>query len=401
MKIKIYILALIAGTLMACNSEDGHSEKAEEYEEHGAEGVVVLNKKQREALNLELGSFQNRNLTTVVKINGELTVPPSAKADITAMIGGFVKEILVFHGDKVTKGQTLAILEHPDYISLQENFLISASKLKYLEQEYNRQKKLYENNVGAGKDYEQIKSKLSVERARYESLRLRLKLLNLSPEKVIGGVISNTIKIVSPIKGYINDIDIKVGTYVDSKDKLFEVTDNSALHADFVVYENDVHLVSDGQKIHFNVSNKPGEDIEAKVFAIGKEFEPNTRAIHIHADIIGTHTGLIPRMYITGHLHTDENYTNTLPNDAIVTEGTKSYIFILVNNESDDHDHSNMEAEDEHMSFKMVEVITGRKDDRFTEVFLINSLPEDTQVVTVGAYYLLSDLNKEETEHSH
>ena len=39
-------------------------------------------------------------------------------ADVTAIIGGNVKEIKVFHGDKVNKGQVLAILEHPDYIVL-------------------------------------------------------------------------------------------------------------------------------------------------------------------------------------------------------------------------------------------------------------------------------------------
>jgi len=382
--------------------------------------VVVLNEKQQEALKLKLGTFQMRNLTTVVKTNGQLNVAPESSAEVTAIIGGNVKVIKVFHGDKVRKGQVLTVLEHPDYISLQEDFSVMAHKLEFLEKEYERQKKLFENNVGAGKDYQQVKSEYNTAKARYQGLKSRLQLLNLSPEKVTEGIISNTINIVSPINGYVNEIKIKVGTYVDAKDKLFEITDNSAIHADFMIYEKDVHLVKEGQKIHFTVSNRPGEELTANIFAIGKEFESNTRAVHIHANINEKTTGLIPGMYISGHLHTDEKYTRTLPNDAIVSEGTKSYIFILDESEeseddhgeSDEHDleskgeedhegHNHAEESVPEKAFKMVEVITGQKDDGFTEIHLLNPLPDNTQVVMNAAYYLLADMKKEETEHEH
>ena len=49
----------------------------------------------------------------------------------------------------------------------------------------------------------------------------------------------------------------------------------------------------------------------------------------------------------------------------------------------------------------MVEVIPGLKDEGYTEIRLINPLPENTQVVMNAAYYLLADMKKEETEHEH
>ncbi len=401
MKTKIVTAIIAFATLMSCNSEKTENHEGEGHEEHGQEGVVVLNEKQQEALELKLGTFQMRNLTTVVKTNGQLNVAPESSAEVTAIIGGNVKKIKVFHGDKVRKGQVLAVLEHPDYITLQEDFSAMANKLEFLGQEYDRQKKLFENNVGAGKDYQQVKSEYNTAKSRYQGLKSRLLLLNLSPEEVKKGIISNTINIVSPINGYVNQIKIKVGTYVDAKDKLFEITDNNAIHADFMIYEKDVHLLRDGQKIHFTVSNRPGEELTATIFAIGKEFEPNTRSVHIHANINEKTTGLVPGMYISGHLHTDEKYTRTLPNDAIVNEGTKSFIFILDKDaQSGEHDHG--EGDGGHKkTFKMTEMITGQKDDGFTEVKLIDPLPEDTKVVMNAAYYLLADMKKEETEHEH
>jgi cobalt-zinc-cadmium efflux system membrane fusion protein len=223
-----------------------------------------------------------------------------------------------------------------------------------------------------------------------------LQLLDLSPEKIKKGSISNTVSIYAPIKGYINKINVKIGSFADAKNKLFEITDNSAIHADFMVYEKDVHLLKDGQKIHFTVSSLPGLELTATIFAIGKEFEPNTRAVHIHATIDGKVSGLIPGMYISGHLHTDETYAPSLPNNAIVKEGTKSFIFILDNGALENHTEQES-ASDAMMAFRKLEIMTGRKDDGYTEVKLIAPLAEDTQIVLNAAYYLLADLDKDET----
>lgn len=410
MKTKIIILSTLIATisLISCNSgESEKSEHGEEHEEHGQEGVVFLNEKQQDALDLKLGSFEMRNLTTVVKTNGQLAVSPSDIADITAVVGGNVKYIKVFDGDKVRKGQTLAVLEHPDYITLQEDFAEKANNLIFLEQEYKRQKELFDNNVGAGKDFQKAKAEYNTAKAKYEGLKLRLRLLNISSEKVLEGKISGTVNITTPINGYVNEINIKKGTYVDSKTKLFEITNNNKIHADFLIYEKDVHLVKKGQTVHFTVSNKPEEEFTAEVFAIGKEFDPNIRAVNIHTKINGDVSKLIPGMYISGHLHTDKRLTKTLPNDAIVSEGTKSYIFILDETTKPEHREHGDENEDEHAeeehikAFKMTEVITGQNDDGYTEIKLIEDLPENIKIVLNAAYYLLADMKKEENEHEH
>ncbi len=425
MKITGILFLVATVTLLSCSNSHKPAD-AEVPEEHD-EGIVFLNTLQRKALDLQLGPFSMRNLTTNVKINGQLEVPPSSSAEVTAVMGGNVKEIRVFQGDKVQKGQVLATLQHPDYIALQEEFAEMANKLEFLEMEYERQKELFDNNVGAGRNFQQVKSEYNSAKVRYQGLKSRLELLHLSPEKVKEGEISNTVVVVSPINGYVNRVNIKVGSYVGDRDILFEMTDNSDIHADFMVYEKDVHLLKEGQKIHFTVANLPGKELPATIFAIGKEFEPNARAIHIHANIDEPVSGLIPGMYITGHIHTDEHYTLTLPNDAVVKEGTRSYIFVLDREATGEEHHyeeaGGKESPDKHskydhaegartaevrdhdnqdvMAFRMTEVVTGLQDEGYTEIKLLNPLSEETQVVLNAAYYLLADMNKKETEHEH
>ncbi len=400
MKTKIFITIFAIIALVSCNNSSIQKGENEEQHEH-EEGVVELSKKQEKALNLELGKVQERNLTTVVKINGELSVSPSSSANITAIVGGNIKKINVFQGDKVKKGQQLVVLEHPDYIAMQEDFAVIAHNLDFLEQEYKRQKQLYEKNVGSGKDFQKAKADYNTAKAKYEGLKSRLQLLNLSPEKVKQGKISNTVNILSPINGYVSEVNIKVGTYVDAKDVILEITDNSDLHADFKVYEKDVHLIRKGQKIHFTVANNPDKEYTANVFAIGKEFEKKSRAISIHSRINETADDLIPGMYITGHLHADKKHTQALPNQAIIKKGVKSFVFIL-----DDDEHSETKQNANHESeekdrFKMIEVITGVSDAGYTEVHFVDEIDKNTLIVQNVAYYLLAEMGKEETEHSH
>lgn len=407
MKIRIFLLIALLATLSSCGESKKNKPEAE-HEHEEAENVVSLNKEQRDALNLKLGTFSMRNITNRIKINGQLEVPPAASAEVTAIIGGNVKSINVFYGDKVKKGQVLAILEHPDYISLQEDFAQTNSQLSFLKQELDRQKELFDNQVGSGKNFQQVKSEYNTANAKYEGLKARLRMLNLSPDDILQGNISGSIAIVSPINGYINDVNIKLGTYVDAKDKLFNITDNSEIHADFMVYENDVHLLREGQQIALTVANRPNEELQATIFAIGKEFEPNSRAVYIHAKLNSNSEGLIPGMYASGYIHTNENKVATLPNDAVVTDGSKSYIFIL-NEEGEEHheggeeehEEANHETHADKQQFKMIEVITGIQEENYTEIKLLQNLPENTSIVLNSAYYLLADLGKEETEHEH
>jgi cobalt-zinc-cadmium efflux system membrane fusion protein len=420
MKTKLIISIIAVSLLFSCNSGSEKSSEHDEHEHEGAEGVVVLNERQQEAINIKLGSVQMRNLTTVVKVNGQLAVPPASSADITAIIGGNVKSINVFQGDKVKKGQVLAVLEHPDYIAIQEDFAEVAGRLDFLKQEFERQKELFENSVGSGRDFQKSKAEYSTAKARYAGIKAPLQLLNISPEGVTDGNIVSSVKILSPINGYVNQVNIKVGTYVDAKDKMFTVTDNSTIHADFMVYEKDVSLVKTGQKIHFSVSNRLEEEFTATLFAVGKEFDSNTRSVHIHANIIDDVSNLIPGMYISGHLHTDNRSVPTLPNDAIVVEGTKSYIFVETEmeeeHEEEGHMHGESEFEESHhdegeheeghidehsKAFKLTEVITGQQDDGYTQITPVNPLPENSKIVLNAAYYLIADLKKEETEHEH
>ena len=253
-----------------------------------------------------------------------------------------------------------------------------------MEKEYERQQKLYEEQVSSGKTYQKTQADYYMLKGTVLNLEAKLKLLHLDPSKIAHGTIYEKVPVLSPIDGYVEKVEIMTGQYVEPQKPMFEVVNNDRIHADLMVFEKDVYKVKEGQKVVFTVESLPGEPMTATIFAVGKSFEQNPKAVHIHANIDNKRGVLIPGMYITGRIATNNELVDALPEKAIVNEGGKSYIFTA-------------EKEGDGWLFTPLEIISGQKEDGWIEINLLSPLDSDTKVAWNGAYYLLSEMKKDET----
>lgn len=367
------------------HSEDGHNEEESGHEKE--EGVVEISTKQAETIGLEMSPLEQRSLGNTIKVTGQLELFPQDRANIGPFVGGNVRSINVIEGDKVGKGQILAYLEHPDIISIQQEFQEKNDELVFLKQDFERKKTLYDKGVSSGKEFQMAQSKFRSTTSSVNALNSKLRLLGLNPSKIAEGQIYSAVPITTPISGYVDDVMINLGDYIAPQTKMFTVSDNSEIHADFKVYEKDIHKVKLGQQIYFTVASKPDEILKAKIHAIGKTFETDPKALHVHADVHNVDKDLLPGMYVEGRIIQDEKMVFAVPEDAIVKDGEQSFIFIL------DEDS---EKEENKMKFKMIPVNIGITDLGFVEINLPVDVPKDVKVVTKGAYILSSEMIKGE-----
>jgi len=114
---------------------------------------------------------------------------------------------------------------------------------------------------------------------------------------------------------------------------------------------------------------------------VGKSFEQNPKAVHVHAEIENKKGLLISGMYITGRIATGEDYAFALPEGAIVNEDGKQVIFIS-------------EQEGDNWKFEPVEILTGQQEDGIVEIKLLSPLKNGSLVAMNNAYYLLSEMKK-------
>ena len=395
MKKNIILYSIFCFLLAACG-DDGHTGDEHghghehEGEEHGEE--IHISEDQFKALDLKVDTLPKRNLGSYVEANGELEVPPQNQAEVTAVIGANVKSIKVIEGEKVKKGQVLAYLTHPDLITLQTDYITNWNDLQYLQQEYERQEKLYEDKITSGKDFQKLKSDYNSKTGVVNGLEAQLNLIGISVKNLQENKVSQTVAVRSPIDGYVRLVEVKVGQYVNPETSMFEIINNEHVHADLMVFESDVHKVKEGQKVEFSVESLANKLLTATIYSVGQSFESEPKAVHVHAEIDNKEGHLIPGMYVRGRIIVEDYNSYALPEEAVMREGEQYFIFKAV--KETDHGETVW-------AFEPIEVAVGVIDNGWVEIKLFNPLEDGTILAWNNAYSLMAEMKKGEAEHNH
>ena len=344
--------------------------------------IVQLNEAQFNSSEIAIGKPVKINLGESLSVNGKLDVPPQSHVSISAPLGGFVKYTEVLEGMKINKGQVLVTLEHPDYIQLQQDYLESTNQLKFLEDEYNRQVELAKENINASKTLQRSHAEFQTAKVKTEGLRLKLDLVNITPEEIAHGKITDLVKVVAPISGYITRVNINTGKYVGPTDVMMTLVNTNHLHAEAMVYEKDIIKVKNGQAMDFTLVNQI-EKHKATVFLVGKEVDDH-RMVRVHCHLENETVDLLPGMYFTGHISLGETMRYAVPESSVIQFENNSYAFRVV--------------DESKKVYEMIPVKVGINKNGFLEIHFSELIDENSILVTKGAYDLLSLLKNTEEE---
>ena len=379
---KTLALLFIAVLFASCGSKTEETKQEEHHEEEAS--VVELTPEQVKIINLKLGKIEMKDLSGAIKVNGMLDVPPQNLVSISAPMGGFVKSTELLQGMKVSKGQAIVVMQHPDYIQMQQDFLESKSQLDYLELEYKRQQELSKDNVNSQKTLQQAKSQYESMLAKNAGLKAKLMMLGINGDKLTSQTIQNTISINSPISGYVTHVNVNIGMYVNPTDVMFKIVDTEHLHAELTVFEKDVPKIKIGQKVRFTLANETDERT-ATVYLIGREISED-RTVRIHCHLDKEDLDLLPGMYLKAYVEAGTQSLPAIPNEAIVNFEGKNFIFV---------------TEKEANHFKMLEVTKGISELGFTEVEMKEGLNDESLIVINGAYDILAKIKNSEEDEGH
>ncbi|MFK5891165.1 MAG: efflux RND transporter periplasmic adaptor subunit [Flavobacteriaceae bacterium] len=376
------LLITVNCTENTTQTKDKHDEKKAPHEEES--NKVSLQQKQLDVMEIKLGKIKYVNLGKTLKVNGQLELPPQRKASVSAIVGGRVKSVAVIEGDYVIKGQVLARLNNPEFIAMQRDYLSAKSKITFLEKNYLRKKSLFKDGITSAKSFQEAEAVFNQAKLVLNATEENLKLIGLDIALIEKGEIVSTVPIVSPINGNVQKIDINIGKFVSPEQEMFDIVDNAHLHIGLKVFEKDIDKVKVGQKVLFALTTKPEKIYEGDIFALGSAFEMDTRAVKVHAKIVGEHKGLLSGMFVEARIITDNKKVSALPEGAFVSEKGLDYIFIQRKKTKDN------------IEFEKIQVNKGVSDLGYSEVVFINKIPINTVVVVKGAYYVNSETQKSE-----
>ena len=367
MKLIIYIL--FASILLAGCSQ---TQPAEETENILANNLVSLTAIQMKNAAVTVSKMELKSISSILKVNGKIDVPPQNVVSISIPLGGYLKSTKLLPGMHLNKGEVIAVIEDQQYIQLQQDYLTAKVKINYLEKEFQRQKELNESQASSNKVYQQVEADYRSQKVLITALSQKLALVGINPKSISENNITRSINVYSPINGYVSLVNVNIGKYVSPTDILFELINPKDIHLALTIFEKDIEKLFIGQQLEAYTNYQPDNKHLCEIILIGRDLSSNgTTEVHCHFENFDKK--LIPGTYMNAEIKVKNKQVLTLPTDAIVRFEGKQYVFIKKNKNE----------------FEMVEVKLGDSENGFTEIIDQKNNLEAENFVTKGAYSLL------------
>lgn len=374
---KSFIIYLLLFSVIACKN---NKEEANTSKETLATNEVVLTAIQQQNAKLEIGTLQQKDIATTLKVNGRIDVPPQNLVSVSAPLGGYLKDTKLLPGMHISKGEVIATLEDQQFIQLQQDYLTTKSKLYFAEKEYERQKEMNASLASSTKNVTLADAEVRMNKILLSGLSEKLKLIHLNPAKVSENNISKNVNIYSPINGYVSKVNVNIGKYVAPTDVLFELINPLDIHLNLHVFEKDVAQLFIGQKLVAITNTNPNKKFTCEIILISKNIsQDGTTEVHCHFE--NYDKNLLPGMYMNAELDIKSSAGFALPETAIVNYEGKQYAYEVIDN----------------LKYAMVEIIAGARSDGFVEVKNYQQL-QNKKLVLNGAYTLLMKMKNVEEE---
>ncbi|NBP75406.1 MAG: efflux RND transporter periplasmic adaptor subunit, partial [Crocinitomicaceae bacterium] len=290
----IIIISLAFVILSSCENKQA---KNKERVETSTENIVELTDSQLRNSTIEIGKIEQKTISSLLKVNGKIDVPPQNMVSISVPLGGYLKSTKLLEGMHISKGEIIAVMEDQQYIQLQQDYLTAKAHFSYLEKEFQRQKELNESKASSDKVFENAQAEYLTQKILIKSLSEKLKLISINPDNLNENKISRSINIYSPIDGFVSSIKMNIGKYVSPSDVLFELVNPVDIHLALTVFEKDLDKLFIGQKIIAYNNYDYNKKFNCEIIFIGKYISAE-RAVIVHCHFEQYDKTLIPGMYM-------------------------------------------------------------------------------------------------------
>ena len=273
-------------------------------------------------LNPEIYLFQDAQKVQVpvdIKVPGRLAFNAEKSKVLSARAPGRVERIFAFDGAPVSIGSPIVELYSPEFMSAQQEYFLSSKTAKVLESSQT------------------MTDLLGDARITQEAAANRMRTLGASDADIktieSSGKTLNHLIMRSPLNGVVVKRSVEPGSALNSGDVIATLADPKQLWFLGNVFEQDVRLISPGQKLVLQVEAYPDKEFVAYANYIAPTIDPQTRALLIRAEIENTDGLLRPDMFATAKLTTGMADAIVVPQTAIVRIREMRYVIIKVGEE--------------------------------------------------------------------
>jgi RND family efflux transporter MFP subunit len=265
----------------------------------------------------------------VVQANAYRSTP------VVSVVGGRVIGVAAEAGQSVRKGQTVAVVFSDELAMAQSKYLSAQAELEEHHKHHHRTAELVEIGAASREEFEQSASMLKKAEAEVASLRQRLLLLGLAPQRVEAlrspSQISSEVALAAPVSGTVVSRAVNPGEVVEANKELMRVADLSSVWVVAQVFERDLARVRTGSGASVTSDAYPGRVLRGRVRLVDPQLEPSTRTAQVRVEIANPSQALKLGMFVNvafGALGTSESTAPTVPASAVQNINGRTFVFL-------------------------------------------------------------------------
>lgn len=363
--------------------EEEHNQEHEDQHldhEHDTEGFVTVEGEWEELIGLETALAREMPIELLISVPGQIIPNQNQVALISPFIESSINCVFVNIGDRIKEGDLLVCLTSPQIGILRAEYDKAKAELEIAKQNYERRRKLFEENIVSEKAYQEAELGRKVAEVNYNYATKKLLAVGIKEEELDNpptghsDAVGSTLHIHAPISGIVTARNASIGQKVDHSTRLFEIINLQNVWLEADIFEKDLSRIKLGQKVRVRVSAYTDEVFSGKIFYIGNTLNRETKTIKILVEINNRTEKLKPGMFAnTNIIVGDKKNTLVIPREAVLEDEHLNIAFVK-------------EGEGYHRHVVQLGIVS----DMFVEI--LSGLRSGDIVVTNGNYQLKSKL---------
>lgn len=362
----------------------GHDEHVGEEEE----GSVHLTKAEIEEFGITLSIAGAGVIGPAIELAGEVVANPDRYAHVVPRVGGVVRVVRAGLGDRVRKGDVMAIIDSRELSDLKSDYLAAIERRTLAETSFKREERLWKENISSEREFLQAKQVLAEARIESRSAEHKLHALGFS-ESYLENLPSQTdvsftrYEIHAPFNGVVVEKHITLGESIEPDAEVFSVTDLRQVWAVLAVYQKDLKWMREGMQVSIQDREGGGARVDGKISYISPVIDEATRTASARVVIENPNGHWRPGMFVGAKVTTDgRSVPVAVPAASVQKLGEEQVVFVYDGDE-----------------FEMREVRVGQSTDEWTEI--LSGLSPGETVASQGAFTLKTQIQKGEFESGH
>jgi cobalt-zinc-cadmium efflux system membrane fusion protein len=299
-------------------------------------GEIWLTDAQMMEAKIKIEPLSEQDVDDIIVTSGKITYDDARVSHVFSPVSGRITQIFAKPGQRVKKGESLALLESPDVGSASADLHKADADRIAAEHDLERQKELLAAHATSQRDFEQAEDAYRKAKAEVDRAKQKVRLFRGSVDGV-----TQAYTIRSEIEGEVISRNVTPGIEVQGQYgggtaiELFTVGELDRVWILADVYEMDSGRVKVGSNVSLKLFAFPNRTFNTKIEWVSGALDPQTRSTKVRCVLDNADGALKPEMYATLFISVEERRAVAVQRSALVRLGEQMAVFVEKGKSSD------------------------------------------------------------------